>query len=126
KRIGVAVGQRITGSASPLVTLPATQGIPQWSHIAELKRKWRPQGWVVGLPTCIDDSHLYTTDAARKFALQLELHMQLPVYLVDERLSTKEARARLFNEGGFKRLKHAEVDSMAAVIILEQWLNERK
>lgn len=122
KRIGVAVGQRLTCSASPLTTLPAKQGIPDWVLIQKLISQWNPQALIVGLPTCIDDSELYTTSAARRFAKQLRKHFILPVHLVDERLSTVEAREQLFAQGGYRKLKNSEVDSIAACVILEQWL----
>jgi putative holliday junction resolvase len=122
KRIGVAVGQRLTCSASPLTTLPAKQGIPDWAIIKKLISQWNPQALVVGLPTCIDDSELYTTAAARRFAKQLRKQSLLMVHLVDERLSTVEAREQLFSQGGYRKLKNSEVDSIAACVILEQWL----
>lgn len=122
KRIGVAVGQRLTGSASPLSTLNATHGIPHWDQIQLLINQWRPQAIIVGLPTCIDDKEQYTTSAARGFARQLRKRFSLPVHLVDERLSTVEARAYLFEHGGYKKIKRTEVDSIAACVILEQWL----
>ena len=62
------------------------------------------------------------TKPAKRFAKALETQFKLPVFLVDERLSTVEARAQLFAEGGYRKLKKAEVDSMAACVILEQWL----
>jgi putative Holliday junction resolvase len=122
KRIGVAVGQRLTCSASPLTTLAAKQGIPDWDLIKKIISQWAPQGLIVGLPTCIDDSELYTTEAARRFAKQLGKRFSLPVHLVDERLSTVEAREQLFAQGGYRKLKNSEVDSIAACVILEQWL----
>ena len=122
KRIGVAVGQRLTGSASPLATLDAKLGVPDWDVIQKLLNQWRPLALVVGLPTCIDDTEQYTTAASRGFARQLRKRFALPVHLVDERLSTVEARAHLFAEGGYRKIKKSEVDSIAACIILEQWL----
>lgn len=122
KRIGVAVGHRLTGSASPLQTLNAEQGVPNWSLILTLINTWSPQGLVVGLPTCIDGREQYTTQASRDFAQQLQQRFQLPVYLVDERLTTVEARARLFEKGGYRKMQKSAVDSMAACLILEQWL----
>ena len=122
KRIGVAVGQRLTGSASPLSTLDAKLGIPQWDVVLKLLDQWRPQALVVGLPTCIDGSEQYTTAAARGFARQLRKRFALPVHLVDERLSTVEARAHLFAKGGYRKIKNTEIDSIAACVILEQWL----
>ena len=122
KRIGVAVGQRLTCSASPLATLPAKQGIPDWTLIQKLISQWNPHALIVGLPTCIDNSELYTTSAARRFAKLLRKQSLLAVHLVDERLSTVEAREQLFSHGGYRKLKNSEVDSIAACVILEQWL----
>jgi putative Holliday junction resolvase len=122
KRIGVAVGQLLTCSASPLATVGARSGVPNWNVIANVIAEWTPQALIVGLPTCIDDRELYTTSAARRFAKQLHQRFELPVHLVDERLSTVEARERLFAQGGYRRIKQSEVDSIAACVILEQWL----
>jgi putative Holliday junction resolvase len=122
KRIGVAVGQLLTCSASPLPTLDAKQGIPHWPAVQKLITQWNPEAFIVGLPTCIDDSELYTTVAARRFAKQLSKHFALPVHLVDERLSTVEARGQLFAQGGYKKLKKTAIDGIAACLILEQWL----
>ncbi len=85
KRIGVAVGQKLTGSASPLSTLNAKLGIPNWDCIQQLLNEWKPMAFIVGLPTAIDDKKLYTTAAAKKFASELSNRFTLPVYLVDER-----------------------------------------
>ncbi len=123
KRIGAAVGQRLTCSASPLPTLDAKQGVPNWSSIQKLIDAWSPEALIVGIPTCIDGSELYTTAAARRFAKQLRKQFTLPVHLVDERLSTVEARGQLFEQGGYRKIKKTEVDGIAACIILEQWLN---
>lgn len=122
KRIGVAVGQRLTCSASPLTTLDAKMGVPDWNVVQKIIAQWSPQALIVGLPTCIDDSALYTTSAAKRFAKQLRKQFALPVHLVDERLSTVEARGQLFEQGGYRKIKKTEVDSIAACIILEQWL----
>lgn len=122
KRIGVAVGQSLTGSASPLSTLEAKLGVPNWEIVQKLLNQWKPLALIVGLPTCIDDSEQYTTAAARGFARQLRKRFALSVHLVDERLSTVEARAHLFAKGGYRKIINSEVDSIAACIILEQWL----
>jgi putative holliday junction resolvase len=122
KRIGVAVGQRLTGNASPLPTLSAKQGIPEWQLVERIIKDWQPSGLVVGLPKRIDDKEQYTTSASRGFARQLRKRFNLPVHLEDERLSTKEARAHLFDHGGYRQLQKSNIDSIAACIILEQWL----
>lgn len=126
KRIGVAVGQTITQTARPLITVNAQQGLPNWKQIEKAIREWRPKALIVGLPTCIDNSEQYTTPAAKEFAQQLEKKFSLPVHLVDERLSTVEARAQLFAKGGYRKIMDTEIDSIAACIILEQWLQYPK
>lgn len=126
KRIGVAVGQTVTKTAKPLITLAAEQGQPEWAALKKLFDRWQPTALVVGLPLNMDDSEQPITQSARHFAVQLQQHFSLPVFLVDERLSTKEARAQLFAKHGFKGLQAAAVDSIAAAVILEQWLAEDK
>lgn len=123
KRIGVAVGQRLTFSASPLATLRAQMGVPEWSAVAKIIAQWTPEALIVGIPTCIDGRELYTTAAVRRFAKELRKRFFLPVHLVDERLSTVEARGQLFAQGGYRKIKQTEVDSIAACVILEQWLH---
>lgn len=122
KRIGVAVGQYLTNSASPLDTIQAVRGVPKWADVENIISQWRPKALIVGLPTNIDDSNQYTTKAARLFANRLEERFSLPVHLVDERLSTVEARSQLFEDGGYRKIKKTQIDSVAACIILEQWL----
>lgn len=122
KRIGVAVGQRLTCSATPLATLDAKQGIPDWKAVQKVIAQWNPEALIVGIPTCIDDSELYTTSAARRFAKQLRKHFTLAVHLVDERLSTVEARGQVFEQGGYRKLRKTQIDGIAACVILEQWL----
>lgn len=122
KRIGVAVGQALTKSASPLNTILAKAGVPNWSEIAGLIKKWRPTGLIVGLPTRIDGQEQYTTQAARDFAQSLSERFELPTYLVDERLTTVAARTELYTQGGYRKIIQTQVDSIAACIILEQWL----
>lgn len=123
KRIGVAVGQKITGKAQSLAIIIAKNGVPSWIMIEKLISQWRPQALIVGLPKCINDKEQYTTHASRLFSEQLAKHFKLPVYLVDERLTTVEARSQLFSQGGYKKIKKTAVDSIAACIILEQWMS---
>lgn len=125
RRIGVAVGQAITASARPLTTVKANQGQPDWHTITKLIKQWHPAELVVGLPTTIDNRSQYTTEPAKQFASRLQQTYGLPVHMVDERLTTKEARANIFDSGGYKQLKNAEVDAYAAALILEQWIQHQ-
>jgi putative holliday junction resolvase len=119
KRIGVAVGQRITQTASPLETLSAQNGIPDWTAVKRLVKAWNPEGLVVGMPFNMDDSESYITVKTREFISGLSEQVPLPIYTVDERLSTKAVGYEL-ERLGKKNLK--KDDALAACVILESYL----
>ncbi|WP_198138761.1 Holliday junction resolvase RuvX [Erwinia typographi] len=121
KSIGVAIGQQLTGTARPLPALKAQDGTPDWSKIEALLKEWQPDRVVVGLPLNMDGSEQLLTARARKFANRIHGRFGVQVDLHDERLSTVEARAELFERGGFRALSKGSVDSLSAVIILESW-----
>lgn len=122
KRIGVAVGQSLTKTANPLPFLKAQDGIPHWPTIQALIDEWRPAALIVGIPLNMDGSEQPLTFCARKFSNRLQQKFKLAVHGVDERLSTIEARSQLFEKSGYKSLKKGYVDSIAAKLILEDWL----
>jgi len=122
RRIGVAVGQAITKSANPLTTLPAKGGIPDWNSVTNLLQEWKPQALIVGIPLNMDGTDQPITEDAKNFAKELKKQFKLPVFGMDERLSTKDARERVFQAGGYKKLQSAEIDAVAAQLILENWL----
>ncbi len=117
KYIGVATGQAITKTATPLTCLNATDGIPDWMEIAILIQTWQPDAIIVGIPLNMDGSSQELTHCATKFATRLRHKFNLPVHLVDERLSTWEAKKLQ----GDKDL--AKVNATAAALLLEQWLS---
>ncbi len=121
KSIGVAVGQQLTGTARPLTALKAQEGTPDWGLIEKLISEWQPNYVVVGLPLNMDGTEQPLTARARKFAARLHGRFGVRVELQDERLSTVEARADLFERGGFRALQKGQVDSQSAVIILQDW-----
>lgn len=124
KRIGVAIGQTITQSARPLTTINAKVGVPDWNDIAKIIKKWQPDAIVVGTPLNMDGTDQPLTQIAHQFAHKLRELYEIPVYEADERLTTKDARERIFAEGGFKALQDGQVDSVAAKLILENWFEE--
>lgn len=126
KRIGVAIGQTITQSARPLDTLAAKAGEPNWDAINKLIKKWLPDALVVGIPLNMDGTDQPITQAARQFATHLRNHYAITVFEIDERLTTKAARERLFEEGGYKALQDGQVDRVAAQLILQNWFAENK
>jgi putative Holliday junction resolvase len=124
KRIGVAVGQTVTKTARSYGMLKAEQGEPNWQQVQSIIKEWQPIALVVGIPLNMDGTEQKITQHAKDFAQALNEHTKLPVYGVDERLTTVEARDRIFEQEGYKGLQKASVDAMAAKIILESWLRE--
>ncbi len=120
RRTGVATGNTLTRSATPLATL-ALEGEARFAAIARLIGEWRPDALVVGVPRHPDGAAHETTRLAQRFARQLHGRFRLPVHEVDERYSTVEAEAEATaGRAGFGR---GGVDAAAAAIVLEQFLN---
>jgi len=120
RRIGIALGQTLTGTVRPLTTLSSKQQKPDWDTISALLREWQPEQLVVGLPLHMDGSEQPMTAKARRFGNQLKGRYNLPVDMVDERLTSDEAEGRLREQGN--RYHKDEIDALAAQIILESWL----
>ena len=120
--MGVAVGQRITASANPLCALKVKQGVPQWSEVDALMNEWQPVALVVGIPLNMDSTEQWTTEVARNFAEKLRGRYNKSVFGIDERLTTREARQMVFEQQGYKALEKTLIDSFAAKLILERFL----
>jgi len=118
KKIGVALGQSLTATASPLVIVPCRNSQPDWPSLTGLIEQWRPHRLVVGLPLGQDGQDTHLSLAARRFINQLQTRFTLPVEGVNEYLSSHAAAARL---GGHR----APLDAVAAQIIVETWLAQR-
>ena len=121
RQIGLAVGQTLTASGQPLAVLKARDGQPNWDEIATYIQQWQPDALIVGLPLNMDDTESPFCQKARKFARRLQGRMVLPVKMVDERLSTAEAKSRGNHSDSYKE---NPVDSEAACLILETWLQD--
>ncbi len=125
RRIGVASGDTLTGTARGLTTLECANEIP-WPAIGALITDYRPTQLVIGVPYNMDGTPTLLTDAARAFARELRLRFGIAACLMDERLSSREAESELRNAraSGLKRrrLTHGDVDMTAAKIVLERWL----
>jgi len=111
RRTGVAVGNRLLGTATPQPTIHA-EGKARLEAAAQRVRDWQPDALVIGVPFHPDGASHENTQRARRFGRQLAARVGLPVYEVDERYSTTEALA-----GGAK-----DADAASACIILEQFL----
>lgn len=112
-KIGVAVGQKITGTATPVAVVKARDGIPQWLVIDRLVEEWQPTVLVVGLPINMDGTESDMSKAATRFSRRLHGRYGISIELMDERLSTFEAREFETPD---------QLDAIAAKLILETWL----
>lgn len=122
RQIGLATGNTRGGIASELTVVNAKSGKPNWNEIRKLVHEWQPDLCLVGLPLNMDGSESELSGRARKFAHQLEGILGLKIEMVDERLSSFEAKGRA-REGGHKGdYKAAPIDALAAKILVEQWL----
>lgn len=126
RRIGLAAGDTLTRTARGLSTLDCSRGTP-WTAIDKVCADLQPAQFVVGLPLNMDGTPTALTEVARAFAAELESRYRKPVALVDERLSSREAEAELRDAraAGLKRRRatHADVDMVAARILLERWFS---
>ena len=111
RRVGVAIGNRLTGQARPLTTIDAADNEARWKALSALIDEWQPAALVVGIPLHPDGAPHAMTARCERFARQLEGRYRLPVLRVDERYSS----AVVEREG--------DVDAAAAAVILQQWLD---
>ncbi|ABV86458.1 Holliday junction resolvase RuvX [Shewanella pealeana] len=125
KSIGIAIGQELTASARPLLSIKAVDGIPRWEEIGALITEWKPDLVVVGLPLNMDGTEQEMTQRARKFANRISGRFGVKVETQDERLTTADAKARLFEMGGYKALTKGQVDAMSAVLIVESYFENQ-
>ena len=129
KRIGVAVGQQVTGTAVSLVTLTARDGQPEWHEVTALIDTWQPDWLVVGIPRHLDGAASESTRTAEKFARRLEGRYDIPVHLVDERLTSRQAESLIrerSQQGGRGMTDKGEVDKLSAQLILQDWLDRQQ
>ncbi len=127
RRIGVASGDTLTGTARALTALQCTPNVP-WPQIDRLVEEYRPHQFVVGLPYNMDGTPTLLTEASRRFAIELKSRYAQSVALVDERLSSREASEQLreARARGLKRRRttREDIDMIAARILLERWLDD--
>lgn len=123
KNIGVATGQTITRSATSHPPLKAKDGIPDWQQLEKLLQQWKPDLVLVGLPLNMDGTESELSARARKFANRIHGRFGFKVEMVDERLSSFEAKGEVMSMGGSRDYKNNPIDSVAARLILESWLD---
>ena len=121
RRIGVATGQEMLGTGQPLALISARDGIPDWHQIELLLEEWCPDLVVVGLRLNMDETENDMCARARKFGKRLHGRYHVPVEMVDERLTSFQAKGDVMAAGGSRDFGRHGVDDRAAVLILETW-----
>ena len=126
RRIGVAVGTEMLGTATPLVPLHVRDGIPDWNVVNRLIEEWQPDLFVVGLPLELDGSETLMCSRARKFGKRLYGRYGKPLEMWDERGSTKAAKGLARERGHRGNYRDDGVDGLAAQLILESWFASQR
>ena len=130
-RIGMAVGQETTQTSSPLPTIKAQDGIPNWDELEKLVTQWQPDLFIVGLPLNMDGSMSQMSHCARKFGNRLRAKFRRHCEEIDERLTTREAKSIWRDSPGGINQKKAwdaqndAVDSIAAQLLMETWFQSQ-
>ncbi|NND66003.1 MAG: Holliday junction resolvase RuvX [Halioglobus sp.] len=125
RQIGVAVGNSQFRTSQPLAIQRAKEGQPNWDAVAALIEEWQPNLLLVGDPLNMDGSESELSRRARRFGQRLHGRFGLPVELVDERLTSFEAKQASAEQGHGGDYKRQPVDSLAAQLILDSWLREQ-
>ncbi|QKQ71012.1 Holliday junction resolvase RuvX [Acinetobacter sp. 10FS3-1] len=121
QKMGMAAGQALIESAYPLPLFPMKDGIPDWAALLNIVKTHQPHLFLVGLPLNMDDSESELSTRARKFARRLRHQTNIQTLMVDERLTTREARDELDYYQAQGRGKKLSADSIAAALLIESW-----
>lgn len=124
KKMGVAVGNSLTKTSRPLDIVPMNNGQPDWQNLIKLITEWQASIILVGLPINMDGTDSHLSKRANKFAKRLnhqlkEKKQHIPIYLVDERLSSFDARTTA-------NTKKTKIDDVAASILIDSWFENQE
>ena len=120
KKIGLAVGQNISCTATPLGTIKVTKGQGYWLQIDRIIQEWQPNNLLIGWPVNMDGSDSEILEKTQVFIKELQIRYSINCIKVDERLTSIIAKQTIAERG----VTQFDVDSMAAQIILQAWLYE--
>lgn len=125
KNIGVAFGQTLTKTAKPLTTIRNKKGSIAWEEITTIIKQWEPNILIVGLPFNMDGTEQTLTQLTKKFSKELQQKFNLPVFYVDERLSTWDAKNKLgiHYKAKINKKEQDKINALSAAILIEQWIN---
>lgn len=129
KSIGIAAthmgAAQLSDSCTELGAIKAKEGIPNWDELSLIFKEWQPQKIIVGLPLKMDGSDMEITRRARKFGNRIHGMFGYEVEFMDETLSTKSAKGEAQERGHRGNYAKQPVDSIAARLILESWLQNQ-
>ena len=123
KNIGVAQGQTLTGTGTELPPLKARDGVPNWEQVEQLLREWQPDRVLVGLPLNMDGSPSELSGRAKKFAIACTAALAYRWKWWTSACPPSKPKGEVMARGGSRDYKNNPVDSIAARLILETWLN---
>lgn len=123
QKMGMAVGQSLIESANPLALFPMKDGIPNWDELLKIVKQYQPNLFLVGLPLNMDETESELSARARKFARRLRHQTNIETLMVDERLTTREARGEMESYQAQGR-KKVSADSIAAALFIESWYRQ--
>lgn len=126
RRIGIAISDELGLTAQPLLTIVHSNQRGDLRSIGRLLRRYACAGIVMGWPIHLSGDRSPRAIAAEKFAESLRTEFNLPVHLWDERMSTAEAHRHLDEVGRSARDRKDVIDQIAAVLILQSWLDAQK
>ncbi|CAI8361728.1 MAG: Putative pre-16S rRNA nuclease [Cellvibrionales bacterium UBA7375] len=127
RQIGVAHGQTLTANAEGIGILQASDGVPNWDDVKAMLNEWKPNLILVGLPLNMDGSESELSRLARKFARRLQGRFNVDALMVDERLTSQDAKSSLRDPSSNKKsnkIDLTKIDHLAAALILQSWLDQ--
>ncbi len=124
-RIGLAVSDETYTLASPVATVPNEARI-LWTRLAREMEDRQVERVVIGLPRLLDGSEGDAAQSARRFAAELGRRTSIPIEFWDERFTTTIAERSLIESGVRRKRRRAVIDSVAAAVLLQSWLDARR
>ncbi|ARC54678.1 hypothetical protein AOQ88_00120 [Candidatus Riesia sp. GBBU] len=124
KNIGVAIGQNITNTATPITNLRIKNKIDLFKNIEKIIKDWNPKVAIVGLPLNMNGTEQKIGEKSKRFSESLRKEFNITTIMQDERLTSIEAKERIFLRKGYRYLTCERINSLSASIILENWFNK--
>lgn len=125
KNIGLAYGSELGQNATELPPIKARDGVPNWAEVERLIKEYQPKAVIVGLPLNMDGSASELSRRATKFSNRLNGRFGVDIELMDERLSSFEAKEEARDSGHRGDFGKNPIDSIAARLILQSWFNQQ-